>query len=87
MEQRQRCSTFPLNSSLNCCMASPSSVSSVQNEPAESTNFYNIATYLYMFRAFCQFTQFVNRATQFGNCQNARAIFKLRNFSRNLQIA
>lgn len=28
-------------------MASPSSVSSVQNEPAESTNFYNIATYFY----------------------------------------
>ena len=41
---------------------------------------YSVHTCIYMFRAFCQFTQFVNRETQFGNCQNTRAIFKLRNF-------
>ena len=45
-----------------------------------SVNVHVQYTYMYMFRVFCQFTQFVNCTTQFGNCQNARAIFKLRFF-------
>ena len=40
-----------------------------------------------MFRAFYQFAQFVNCATQFDNCQNARAILKLRKTMRVLEIA